>query len=54
MKNTEEHRLKANIFTLNSNNNKKLTHEVQELKCVLKIIHIFAFDYIINELNGPR
>ncbi|CAI9675292.1 hypothetical protein HNP50_002427 [Elizabethkingia anophelis] len=36
MKNTEEHLLKANIFTLNSNNNKKLTHEVQELKMCIK------------------
>ena len=36
MKNTAEHLLKANIFTLNSNNNKKLTQEVQELKMRIK------------------
>lgn len=29
MKNTAEHLLKGNIFTLNSNNNKKLIQEVQ-------------------------
>ncbi|CAM3579439.1 hypothetical protein ELOC111193_11935 [Elizabethkingia occulta] len=36
MKYTVEYLLKANIFTLNSNNNKKLTQEVQELKMCIK------------------